>query len=207
MRDNANIDIDIDSDGDTDSDADGELPPDVIAEAERLSRLARNAVDPDESAVYRIERESTVTEYGYAARIRDADDTLVLYPDEWVEDGIVQFDRVEDTDRAVEVPLTPQGGDDYASVEAHNASIVAVVDESHGPPHTANVRAFADFMGNHYLQHLETATADQLAEFFDDYYRRNAWPSDRQREQVERSIELAFEAAGEPYPDRVDSRS
>ncbi|WP_135819841.1 DUF7108 family protein [Halostella litorea] len=180
-----------------------ELPEDVAEEAERLTRLAREAVDEQEAAAYRRDRDRRLAEHDFRARVRedDARAVLVLHPDEWVEDGTIRPGEVDDTDRAAEIPLDGPGDpDDWESVEAHNAELVERVREDHGEVHAANVRAFADFMGNHYARPLDSATGDEVREFLRDYYPRNAWPSDEQREVVERSLRYAFDAAEKRVP-------
>jgi len=184
---------------DTDSD-DTPLPEPVVDEAERLTRLARNTAD-DEAAAYRAQRGETLDEHDYTARVRDEDDTLVLYPDAWLDGETVRLERVEDTDRAVEVPLSGTNGEDaWPEIEAHNADLVAAVADEHGAVHAANARAFADFMGNHYLARIESATADQVTEFIEEYYPRNAWASSAQREVVDASLEYVFGAADTGCP-------
>jgi hypothetical protein len=184
---------------DTDSD-DTPLPEPVVDEAERLTRLARNTAD-DEAAAYRAQRGETLDEHDYTARVRDEDDTLVLYPDAWLDGETVRLERVEDTDRAVEVSLSgPTGEDAWPEIEAHNADLVAAVEADHGAVHAANARAFADFMGNHYLARIESATADQVTEFIEEYYPRNAWASAAQREVVDSSLEYVFAAADTGCP-------
>jgi hypothetical protein len=177
-------------------DADWELPAEVVSEAERLTRLAADAAVAAEAAVYRERRASIVDDHDFTARVREADDTLVLHPAEWVEDGVVRVDRVDNTDRAVEVSLSgPDHGAEWASVEADNEAVVAAVAEAHGAAHAANVRAFADFMGNHYLKRVGDATDAEREEFLTDYYPRNAWPSAEQEAIVEESLALAAETA------------
>lgn len=189
-----------DTTGLTDNTDEIPLPEAVVSEAERLTALAAEAVDDAAKAAYRRERDRLVADHDYTARLRDEDRTLVLYPDEWVTDGTVQFDKIDDTDRAIEVPLGPQEGDSWAEVEAHNQSIVEAVSKDASALHAKNVRAFADFMGNHYLQPLDTATAEQLTEFYAEYYPRNAWASERQQALVEESIRMAFSHADASYP-------
>lgn len=184
----------------------GELPEDVVTEATRLTRLARGASDPDEAAAYERERARRLDEYGFAARVR-ADGTLVCHPSEWVVDGAVDPARIDDIGRATEVTL--EGGEEGATweeVEAHNATIVSAVREAHGPVHGATARAFADFMGNHYLQRVETATGRQLAEFVDEYFPRNGWPTAEQRDAVDESLEHLFAAADATRPAFPDGR-
>jgi hypothetical protein len=179
-----------------------ELPDEVVTEAERLTRLARRATVDEEATVYRERRDDLLAEHGFRARLREADDTLVLHPDEWMVDGVVQFDSIDDTERAVERSLSGPGETEaWETVEAHNADLVSSVETDHGPVHAANVRALADFMGNHYKRRIETATADELAEFLTEYYRRNAWPSDAQVDVVKESVRVAFEAAGVEPPE------
>jgi len=100
-------------DGERDADADDDRVPDVPAdtvdEAERLTRLARRTEDEAAAAFYRERRDELVTDHDYVPRLREEDDTLVLYPDEWMDDGTVQLDRIETTDRAVEVSLSGPG--------------------------------------------------------------------------------------------------
>jgi hypothetical protein len=179
-----------------------ELPQDVVDEVERLTRLARNAVDDGEATAYERERESMLAEYDFTARVREEDDTLVLHPAEWIDDGVIRVDRIEDVDRGIEVSLSGAGDpDDWDAVEAHNADLVDAVAEEAGEIHAANARAFADFMGNHYAKRVERATAEELQEFLDEYYPRNAWPSDEQRAVIAQSLELLFDAAKTEVPE------
>jgi hypothetical protein len=183
---------------------DPELPESEIEEAERLTRLAREAVDDDERAAYREDRDERLAEHGFVARVRheDARDVLVCHPEEWVEDGTVQPDRIDDLDRAVEVTLSGPGDpDEWAAVDERNRELVAEVKAEHGPVHGDNVEALADFMSNHYAKPISEATGSELREFLEEYFPRNAWPSEEQRASVGESVELAFEVAGEPVPD------
>ena len=198
---------------------DDTLPAEVVDEAERLTRLAREraaampprndeagpadlAVDAEAEA-YLGDRADLLVEHGYTARIREDEtgDVLVLHPDSWVEDDTIRTDRIEDVDRGIEVPLSGPGvGDDWAEIDSYNRAIVENVREAHGDTHAATVAALADFAGNHYAKPLTELTAEELAEFVDDYFRRNAWPTDEQRAVVEKSVELAFDAGGERCP-------
>jgi hypothetical protein len=185
--------------------ADG-LPDDVIDEAERLTRLARDVPDESEAAAHRGRRDDLLDEHGYTARYREEDDTLVLNPAEWFEERegtqVVRTDRIDDLSRAVERPLSDAGADDeWRTVEEHNAALVERVDAEHGPVHAANARAFADFMGNHYTRRVETASRRELREFLDEYYPRNAWPSERQKTVIGESLRLLFDAADADLPD------
>lgn len=180
---------------------DPELPPDVVEEAERLTYLAREAIDQQERRAYLEERAQLLSEHEFTARVRDGDDTLVLHPEEWVDDGTIYPSRIDDTDRAVEVSLSGPGEpDDWDAVEQHNAEIVAAVRESHGDVHAANARALADFMGNHYARRVESATAEELREFRSEYFPRNAWPTEQQRHLLGESLELVFSVADAEPP-------
>jgi len=181
-------------------DADEELLEATVQQAERLTRLARNAVDDSEAEAYREERAVLLGDRGFTARVREDDtgETLVLHPEEWKENGTIRTDRIEDTGRAVEVSLSGPGDpDEWESVEEHNREIVARVREAHGDRHGDNASAFADFMGNHYARPVDSATSDEVAEFLDEYYPRNVWPTEKQRAIVKESIDLVFEAADE----------
>ncbi|MDG5775866.1 rnhA operon protein [Haloarculaceae archaeon H-GB2-1] len=181
-------------------------PADVADEVERLTRLARDVVDEEEAEAYLAERASLLSEYDYTARVREDDDgdVLVLYPSEWVENGVVQPDRIEDVDRGIERRLDGAGdAEDWDDVDEHNRALVATVADRHGAVHAANVSAFADFMSNHYARPLDGATNDMVVEFLTEYYPRNAWPSPQEKAVVEESVALAFEAADEPVPTAV----
>jgi len=173
------------------------LPDEVVSRALTLTRRTRRAIDADEQVAYREERDALLEEHGYVARVRDDDtgETLVLYPEGWVEDGAIQVDRVEDTSRGIERSLSGVGSDDWEAVEAHNRAVAERVREEHGDPHGANAHAFADFMGNHYAKRVEAATPAEREEFLEEYFRRNAWPTEAQRDAVERSLRLVEEIA------------
>ncbi|MFB6096190.1 MAG: rnhA operon protein [Haloferacaceae archaeon] len=184
--------------GDTGGD---DLPTDAADEAERLTRLAREALDDGEREAYLADRERLLAQYDFTARIREEDDTLVLHPEEWTEDGTIYPSRIDDLDRAHEISLSGPGDpEEWDEIEAHNAALVEAVREAHGEVHAANARAFADFMGNHYARRVETADAPEIREFLAEYYPRNAWPSDEQKSVVEASIELVFDAADAEAP-------
>jgi len=178
-----------------------ELPDGVVDEAERLTRLARER-GGQEATAYSEARAELLGSHGFRARVREDDRAvLVLYPEEWVEDGTVRTERVDDTGRAVERPLEGPGGtDEWETIEAHNRELARVVEAEHGPEHGANAHALADFAGNHYAKPIEDVTGEELQEFLTEYYPRNAWPTDEQEALVEGSIRLVFECAGEPLP-------
>jgi hypothetical protein len=183
-----------------------DIPADAVDEAERLTRLARAAerrdddAAADEASVYRERRDELVADHGYETRIRDEDDTLVLYPEEWLEDGVVQLDRVENTDRGVEVTLSGPGDPErWQEIADHNDDLVDEV-AADAPEHEANARALATFASNHYAKPAEKLTAEEVQEFLDDYYPRNAWPSEADASLVEESVGKLFVAAGAEPP-------
>lgn len=174
------------------------LPAEAVDEAERLTRLARAATDPNEAGAHRERRDDLLAAHGYVARVRseDRDDALVLHPSNWLDDdGTVRIDRVDVTG-AVEVPLSGSGDPDrWAETEAHNRAVAERVAADHGPAHGQNAHALADFLGNHYAKRIEDATPAELREFREEYYPRNVWPDDHQRAVVEESVDLARETA------------
>jgi hypothetical protein len=181
---------------DTDSEAE-ELPAEVVDEAERLTRLAREAVDDEEASVYREARTDLLDDTGFTARVREDDrDTLVLYPSEWVEDGTVHPDRIDDVDRGIERPLEgPGAGDNWDAVAEHNTEVAERVGDEHGDVHGQNAAALADFASNHYAKPIDDLTVDEREEFLTEYFVRNAFPSDDQKAVVEESVQLAADAA------------
>jgi hypothetical protein len=178
------------------------LPEDVVQRAEQLTRRAREAVDENEAAAYRAEREELLAEHDYRARIREEEnDVLVMYPDEWLDDGVVQLDAVEDLDRGIERPLEgPGDADHWEAVESHNRGLAERVEAAYGEVHGANAHALADFMSNHYAKQIEQATGEELAEFVEEYFPRNAWPSDEQKAVVDASLEYVFESVNAEPP-------
>ena len=180
-----------------------EVPDDVIAEAERLSRLARRAVDENERRAYRERRDELLSPYGFLARIRSEErrDVLVCYPEKWLDDGTVDPDHIEDLTRAVERPLDGPGDpEDWDTLDGHNRTVARTVAETAGPVHGANAEAFADFMGNHYAKPVEEASRAEVEEFLGEYFPRNAWPTDAQREAVRDSLAWVFDAADAEPP-------
>ncbi len=174
------------------------LPEDVIDRAETLTRRIENAIDDNERDAYRRERAEILDAHAYEVRVREGDtgETLVLYPEEWIEGGTVQIGRIDDTDRAVERPISgPGSGADWEAVDSHNRAVAARVREQHGETHGETAAAFADFMSNHYAKPIEKSTPAEREEFRTEYFPRNAWPSEKQRGQVAESLRLTLEAA------------
>jgi hypothetical protein len=174
-----------------------DLPEDVVREAERLTRLARDAVDDNAAEAYRDRRDDLLADHEFVARVREGDDTLVCHPTEWLDDdGEVRLGDVEDTDRAAEVSLSGPGEQgDYEAAAERNETLVERVRDQHGDVHGDNAAAFAAFMSNHYARPMDTASERERTEFREEYFPRNAWPSDEQCETVAESLDLVFEVA------------
>jgi len=175
-----------------------DLPADTVDEVERLTRLAREAVDDGAAAAYRQRRGELLAEHGYEARIREDDtgDVLVCYPAEWLADGVIRTERVEDTDRGVEVRLSGPGDpEQWDDIERRNRSVADAVRADHGAVHGATASALADFMGNHYAKPIADATPDELSEFREEYFPRNAWPTEKQLALLGESVRLTVEKA------------
>lgn len=173
------------------------IPDDVIDDAERLTRLADRAVGRNEADAHRNERDELLADHGYVAHHPEDDDgdTLVLHPDDWLDaDGQVRPDRV-DVDDGVEVSLSGPGDGEWDAVESHNRAVAAAVAEAHGEPHGTNAGRLADFASNHYAKRVEALTRDERREFVEEYFPRNAWPSETERDAVEESVSLATEFA------------
>lgn len=181
--------------------AEDPLSEEVIEQATQLTRWARRAAQPA-ATTYRERRAELVAAHGYTARVRESEtNVLVLYPEEWVVDGTVRRDRIDDLDRGVERPLSGDTPDeDWEHVWAHNCDLADTVETSHGPVHGANAQALAEFASNHYAARIERLSSEALHEFITEYFPRNAWPSAEQKAVVEKSVRLTFVTAGEPEP-------
>lgn len=187
------------------SDGTAAVPRETIDSAERLTRLARDAASEAEANAYRERRSRLLAEHGFTARVREEDDggeTLVCHPAEWLDDeGVVDFSAIEETDRAIEVRLSGRGEQGtWAEAEERNQAIVAAVRKEHGDVHAENARAFADFMGNHYASPIDDARDVHVREFIEEYYPRNAWPSEDAKAVLEASLRRVFEKADTRYP-------
>ena len=122
----------------------------------------------------------------------------MLYPDEWMADGTVQLDRIETTDRAVEVSLSgPGDADRYDEIAAYNEAVADAVADAHAEMHADTARSFAAFMSNHYVRAVDDATPEMRAEFREEYLPRNGWPTDEQLAAVEESLAVIESVAAE----------
>ncbi len=183
-----------------------ELPDDVVDEAVELSQKAHLPNFPTER--FEQERDEVLARYGFRARIRDdesLDRVLVCYPAEWVTDGEVRVSRVEDTGRAVERPLfQTETDEEWSEINAHNQAVVARIREEYSDVHGDNVQAFSDFMSNHYKRRIESASNRELEEFLSEYFPRNAWPSDAQKQVIEESLRMVFTETDASVPTVLD---
>jgi hypothetical protein len=187
----------------TGTERDDAPPESVVDEAERLTRLARDAVVDEEAEAYRDHRADLLDDYDYSARVREDEtrDVLVCHPAAWVAEGTIRTERIDDLDRGIERPLSgPGDAAEWDTIDEHNRDIVADVRAAHGEVHGANAAALADFMGNHYAKPIDDATREELVEFLDEYYPRNAWPTDEERAVVKESVCLVFDVADERCP-------
>lgn len=181
-----------------------DLPAEITAEVERLTRLARRASDDREATAYHERRDALLDEYGFTVRLREDDhgETLVCHPQKWIEDGVADLDEIEDVDRAAEIPLDGPGDpDEWEELYDRNMAVAREVRTRHGEDHGANAEALAEFVSNHYAKPIASVTAGELAEFRDDYYLRNVWPTERQADVLDRSLELTFEVLELPAPE------
>ena len=183
-----------------------DVPADIVDEAERLTRLARQTDDDAAAAFYRERRDELVEAHEYVPRLREEDDTLVLYPAEWMDDGTVQLDRIETTDRAVEVSLSgPGDADRYEAIAAYNEAVADAVAEARDAVHADTAESFAAFMSNHYVRAVDDATPDMREEFRTEYLPRNGWPSDDQLAVLDESLSVIESVAADvdgPAPPR-----
>lgn len=195
----AESDADADEEsGAGDDDRVPDVPVEVVDEAERLTRLARRAEDDAAAAFYRERRDELVSDHDYVPRLREDDDTLVLYPDEWMADGTVQLDRIETTDRAVEVSLSgPGDADRYEEIAAYNEAVADAVADAHADAHADTARTFAAFMSNHYVRAVDDAPPEVREEFREEFLPRNGWPTDEQLAVVEESLAVIEAVAAE----------
>ncbi|SEW07399.1 DUF7108 family protein [Halobacterium jilantaiense] len=174
-----------------------ELPDEVVSEARRLARLARDASEDAAADAYRDRLDELLAEHDRVARVRDADATLVCYPADWADDdGTVHPTDIEDPDRAEEVSLAGGGEQgDYADAAERNAELVERVADEYDDVHAENAAAFAAFMNNHYARPMDTATDAERAEFREEFFPRNAWPSDEQRALLDDSLDAVAAVA------------
>lgn len=162
------------------------LPDDVIDKVVYMTKRSR-----DESSLV-DKRDEILRQYDYRARVRDEDDVLILYPEDWInENKNVDPKDIESIDSAFEIPLSgSRDNADWDEVERINSNIVDSIREEHGEIHGDNTREFADFMGNHKLKKIPNMTEEDKMEFLEYYFPRNVWATDEQESSVEQSMDI-----------------
>ena len=166
---------------------DGDRHPDWVDEVARLSRIG---VSGDNEA--RERRDEVAGEKGYEARVRD-DGTLVLHPDDWLdEDGVVDMEAF-DADEAYEVPLDGGGFDD---ARRRNEDLLEDFAEDADETEMFNAHAFVEFCENHHAVAVEKAREKHVDSFLNDYYVRNVWADEEAEERVEGSLRALLREAG-----------
>lgn len=162
--------------------------PDWVDEAVRLTRIGMSGNDEAREKRNRIAEQN-----GYVPRERD-DGVLVLHPEDWIEDGVVDLDAF-DADDAYEIPLDGRGFE-----EAREANDAVVEEFATGTEtdeaDVFNARSFCEFCENHHSVAIENATAEQVDEFINEYYVRNVWASQEAERRLESSLEKLFEFVG-----------
>lgn len=183
------------------SENDKALPDKTVDQVVSLTLNARESDDTENDYIQK--RDDILERHGYTARIREEDDTLVLYPLDWIDDGgEVDFSQIQDTNRAIEESLSGVNeGADWENIEETNSEIVSEVREEYGDTHAENIRAFADYMGNHFLKVVTEATKEEKEQFKEEYYIRNVWSNESQESALEESLDLIDEDMEEYGPE------
>lgn len=179
-----------------------EVPEPIVEEVLRYTQRAREAEEDDRTEAILEARNQVLDPYDFEIRVREeTHDVLVLYPAEWIEDGTVVMEHIEDTDRAIERPLEGTGvGETWDEVYEHNKVIAQRVRAEFGDDHGANAAALAEYMSNHYLKPIEEATRGELEEFLTEYYPRNVWPTADQKRVVRQSVQFVYDCLDVPSP-------
>ncbi|XGI83882.1 rnhA operon protein [Halorutilales archaeon Cl-col2-1] len=181
-----------DRDGSEGEDEEESEREDWVDEAVRLTKMSLTSPSP----VYEDRLDELAAENGFVARLRD-DETLVLYPDDWVVDGEVDVERIEDTDRAHEIPLSEKG-ESWEDVHSYNSDVIEELSEMEEVTETevSNAEYFVEFLENHYILPVDEVSQKHVREFLEDYYPRNVWSSPNEEETVKKSVRKLLEAAG-----------
>lgn len=161
--------------------------PDWVDKAARLTRVALSG---DDDA--RERRDELASEHGYDARVRE-DGTLVLHPDDWLdEDGVIDM-AAFDPDEAYEIPLDGGG---YEEARDANSALLERFVEDADEEDAFNARAFVEFCENHHAVAVENVRQKHVDEFLNEYYIRNVWADDDAEECVEESVSALLKEAG-----------
>lgn len=176
-----------------------EFAEDAVERIRELTRHIRKADGRETIRDLNRRRERLLTAMGAHLHVRDdAPPVLVLSPDDWVDDGTVHPDRIDDRSRACEVPLDPEAEPaTWEAVMEANMAVAEAVERRHGPDHGANAEALAAYLSNHHLRRIDAATEAELRTFLTEYYPRNVWPTSHQAAIVRASVERAREVAAD----------
>jgi len=162
-----------------------------VEEAARLTRVALSG-DERRRKEAREERDELAAERGYRAWVRD-DSTLVLHPEEWLnDDGVVDMEAF-DADEAYEVPLDGGG---FEEARAANDALLEGFEKDASEQDVFNARAFAEFCENHHATAVKNVSEKHVREFLEEYYVRNVWAPEDAEERVEESLRLLLSEAG-----------
>lgn len=173
-----------------------ELPPDV---RQRAVMLGRQLVEREADEEISKRLAELLGPHGFQPHVRSDEDgaVLVCVPAEWTVDGSVDPEAIEDVSRAIELPLTGAAHAEWEQVAAQNARVAARVAEECDATHAANARAFATFMSNHRARPITHATESDVEEFVQEYYPRNAWPSEAEAAVIGKSVRITRRVAEE----------
>ncbi len=165
-----------------------------------MTRLAREVVDDAEADAYRTERDEILAEYDYTARIRNDEtgDVLVCHPVEWVDDGVIRPERVDDIDRGVEIRLSAPATRTSGQRSRWNRAVVdavTVAQVRHTRTRSCSlIQGITTRNRSRRRRRRNSGVSRRLCP-------RNAWPTAEQRSVLDQSIRLTVEEAGGRAPD------
>ncbi|MFB6187930.1 MAG: rnhA operon protein, partial [Halobacteriaceae archaeon] len=149
---------------------------------------------------YKQRRRELLDRFDYEFHLRSTENetVLVCYPSAWMDNGIVDIEAIDDRDKAIERNLNSTHSEkDWETIYTINNEIATDVKESYGKIHGQTATAFSEFMSNHRMAPIWNATANDIIEFLQEYFVRNAWPTDAQSAVVNRSLRYTIEMAQE----------
>jgi hypothetical protein len=167
------------------------LPSSVQEKVVSLTRRSRR--ESNDNHLNR--RDQILDKYDLEARVRDEDDTLVIYPTEWIDsNGNIDFSEVDDKNNAIEISLSgPNKDADWEEVYQYNMRIVSRVRDEFGDVHAKNIEEFGEFLANHYLKKITEATEEEKKDFMNEFFVRNVWSTDKQESVLDDSLEIVEE--------------
>ncbi|MFB6284114.1 MAG: hypothetical protein ABEK59_09320 [Halobacteria archaeon] len=175
----------------------GNTDPEWLDDVVDLARKAVTGEDELNEDIWRDAEEMAERE-GYSLNYRTDDAVLVVYPEYWTRDGVVDFDAVEDTDAAYEFPLETKGLD-FPELRKRNSRILdRYRRETEDSDHVYNAEAFVEYLENHHHTTVKAATEEQVKYFLEDYYVRNVWPPEGAEEKLTESLKELLRIADNP---------